>query len=184
MIIKSITMQNFKKFEKLIVEFNSMMNVIVGSNGAGKSSILEALAVGAGSFFLGIEGISSLGIKEADVRFVAQPVGSVIDRYPQYPVFIFCTGVIVSQPIEWVRSLNTETSKTTVKEAAELKRVAQEKYLSVRMGISDIVFPMISYYGTGRLWSQKKKSKIKQRENYPTGLLDMLIAYHRRQTRK
>ena len=177
MIIKSITMQNFKKFEKLTVEFNSMMNVIVGSNGAGKSSILEALAVGAGSFFLGIEGISSPGIKEADVRFVAQPVGSVIDRYPQYPVFISCTGVIDSQPIEWVRSLNTETSKTTVKEAAELKRVAQEKYLSVRMGISDIVFPMISYYGTGRLWSQKKEKQDKTKRklsNRFAGYVDSL----------
>lgn len=43
--IKSIHIQGFKKFTNLFVEFNEHLNVIVGENEAGKSTVLEAIQI-------------------------------------------------------------------------------------------------------------------------------------------
>ena len=44
--IKSIRIKGFKKFQKLDVDFNEHMNILVGDNEAGKSTILEAIQMG------------------------------------------------------------------------------------------------------------------------------------------
>lgn len=41
--IKSMKIQNFKKFENLSIDFNPHLNILVGGNEAGKSTILEAI---------------------------------------------------------------------------------------------------------------------------------------------
>jgi putative ATP-dependent endonuclease of the OLD family len=43
--IKSLHIRGFKKFEDLTVDFNGHMNIIVGENEAGKSTILEAIKI-------------------------------------------------------------------------------------------------------------------------------------------
>ena len=44
MIINSLTLENFKSHSKTKLEFNENISLILGSNGAGKSSILEAIS--------------------------------------------------------------------------------------------------------------------------------------------
>ena len=41
--IKSLHIEGFKKFQILDVEFNEHMNILVGENEAGKSTILDAI---------------------------------------------------------------------------------------------------------------------------------------------
>lgn len=41
--IKSLHIEGFKKFTSLDVEFNGKMNILVGENEAGKSTILDAV---------------------------------------------------------------------------------------------------------------------------------------------
>lgn len=43
MRVKSIKLTNFKKFKDEHLEFNDDVNIFVGDNNAGKSTILEAL---------------------------------------------------------------------------------------------------------------------------------------------
>ncbi len=43
--IKSVTIQGFKKFQNLHIVFNEHLNLLVGENEAGKSTILEAIKV-------------------------------------------------------------------------------------------------------------------------------------------
>lgn len=45
MLVKSLRLINFKKFKDQIFEFNDDMNIFVGDNNAGKSTILEALEI-------------------------------------------------------------------------------------------------------------------------------------------
>lgn len=177
MRIDNITIKNFKKFEELSVRFNPRMNVIVGSNGAGKSSILEALVIGAGSFFLGIEGISSPGISNSDVRFVTESVGSTIDRHPQFPVYITCDGSVGSKSMAWERSIHSETGSTYFKNAGEIKSTAHRMQDDIRHGDKTSILPVISYYSTGRLWAQKKEKQGKTQKkmsNRFAGYVDCL----------
>ncbi|MYH62614.1 MAG: SMC family ATPase, partial [Caldilineaceae bacterium SB0675_bin_29] len=43
MLIRSLTLENVKSYERAKVEFSPGTNAIVGPNGAGKTSILEAI---------------------------------------------------------------------------------------------------------------------------------------------
>lgn len=41
--IKKLILQNFKKFDSLMLEFDAGVNVLIGDNETGKSSVLLAL---------------------------------------------------------------------------------------------------------------------------------------------
>lgn len=178
MKIKSISIQNFRCFKNMTVNFDSHMNVIIGNNGVGKTAILDALSVGIGSFFLGIESIPVTGIKREDVRFSTNALGSTIDRQPQYPVIIECNAEL-NENITWIRELNTENGKTTYGKAENIKSYAFALQSKVRAK-EEVRLPLISYYGTGRLWAQKRKKQekgsTKDRFNRLQGYTDCLSA--------
>lgn len=50
MIISDVTIKNFKGIEEIKMDFKPGFNLIKGINGKGKTSILEAIAVGLGGF--------------------------------------------------------------------------------------------------------------------------------------
>ena len=60
---------------------------------------------------------------------------------------------------KWVRSLNSENGNTTIKEARELTNISKEVQNRIMTGDKSLVLPLISYYGTGRLYAQKKEKK-------------------------
>ena len=43
--IKKLHIEGFKKFKEFDVEFNEHLNILVGENEAGKSTILEAIRI-------------------------------------------------------------------------------------------------------------------------------------------
>ncbi len=60
MHITKIRIQNFKKFQDRIFEFNNDLNIFVGDNESGKSTILEAIEMGLNSSYRGRHLSSSL----------------------------------------------------------------------------------------------------------------------------
>ena len=59
---------------------------LVGINGAGKSSLLDALVVALGSYIAGCDGLPSNGIHADDAHRKMFELGSRIDAEPQLPV--------------------------------------------------------------------------------------------------
>lgn len=45
MILKKLKLKNFRGYTNIVVDFDSNMNVIIGKNDVGKSTILEALEI-------------------------------------------------------------------------------------------------------------------------------------------
>ncbi len=43
MIVKSIKLKNFRNFEELNIELNSILNIFIGDNGQGKTNLLESI---------------------------------------------------------------------------------------------------------------------------------------------
>jgi predicted ATP-binding protein involved in virulence len=150
MRIDKIQIRNFKGFEDQTFEFKEQFTVFIGDNAKGKTSVLDALAVAAGSFFLGIEGIVARTIEEREIRLV------IIDGQPkpQTPVIIEASGHIESKAIHWKREIKTK--KTTHKDAKEISTLAANKLNESRKH-SGVRFPIIAYYGTGRLWAEHEK---------------------------
>ncbi|MBP1543513.1 MAG: AAA family ATPase, partial [Oscillospiraceae bacterium] len=109
MYIRSIELTNFRCFEKERIEFDPQLTVLIGDNGCGKSSVLTALSIAAGSFFLGFDNIPSGSISQGDVRNKTYLSGSLVLREPQFPAQISCTGSFDgATELSWSRELNGE----------------------------------------------------------------------------
>lgn len=180
MKLNSIIIKNYRCFEQLEISLDDHVTLFVGKNGAGKSTILDAIAIAVSTFLCGIEGGISRNIQREDARYLFFDMEGVVDAQHQFPVEITgkgqCNG---KMGIEWTRSLNSNSGKTTVKDAKQLIEVAEGMQNQVMAGDTQIVFPILSYYGTGRLYAQKKEKrdlKTLQRFNRQVGYLDCMAA--------
>ena len=50
------------------MDFHPNFNIVIGSNGTGKTAILESLTIAMGSFFLGIDYAETRHITTEDIR--------------------------------------------------------------------------------------------------------------------
>lgn len=153
MRINSLTVRNFKGFEEREFLFHPEFNLVVGENGRGKSSLLEALAIAAGSWFLGIRGYDSRHIRAEDVRLEGFPASDESFHWERrFPCIVEARGSIRDQSVAWRRSLNGPEGRTTSAEARSIRDLAVDTDEIVRSG-AKVLLPLISYYGTGRLWN-------------------------------
>ncbi len=159
MYLKSLRLKNYRGYEQLSVRFNREYSVLVGVNGAGKSSILDAAATALGSYIAGFDGISSSGITKEDAHRKMYELGSRIEAEEQYPVEIEAVCDVEGKELNWSRSLHGKEGRTHVREAKNIMEYANELQKKVREGSKATVLPVIAYYGTGRLYMQKKQKR-------------------------
>lgn len=160
MKLKKLIISNYRCFKKAKIDFDDHITLIVGKNGAGKTAILDAVAVSVSTFLLGIDGGVSRSILKDDARYEFHDLNGTIDSQHQFPVSIESIGDCLNQQnVKWIRSLNSESGKTTVKDAGELTRLAKKAQNQIMTGDKSLVLPLISYYGTGRLYAQKKEKR-------------------------
>lgn len=169
MYLKHLHIKNFRGYEDREFHLHPEFNLIVGENGTGKTSFLEAAAVAIGSWFLGVRGYDSRNIRSRDIRIVRDFVGSSYRELPQFPVVVKASGnffyekasskpskISVSPsiepiPITWERSLDGPGGRTTQIRAKRIKEVAEDMANAVYGG-SPYILPLVRYFGAGRLW--------------------------------
>ncbi len=164
MRINSIRVKNFRCFEELTIILNKNYTVLIGVNGTGKSTILDAISVGLGSYIAGFENLSSNGINKNDSSYKMYQLGSAVNREHQFPVEVEMDAQLENINIEWKRSLNSEKGKTTVAGARDIMQYVGKLQEKVRSGDKETILPVIAYYGTGRLWMQKKEKKVTNKQ--------------------
>lgn len=174
MKITRLDLLNFKGFKEAHFKFNDQFNLVVGENGSGKSSLLDALAVAAGSFLLGVRGYDSRHIRPEDIRVESSRQGENPAPLPQYPVEVKARGVITDEhtltgewAIEWNREISGKGGKTTQRDAKALKERAEKLVRDVQADRT-VSLPVIAHYGAGRLWVPTKDM---QGENIKIGEL-------------
>lgn len=160
MKLNNIKISNYRCFREADIDFDEHTTLIVGKNGAGKTAILDAVAVAVSTFLLGIDGGVSRNISRDDARYEFHDLDGTVDPQHQFPVNIESTGdCLDNHDVKWVRSLNSESGNTTVKEARELTNISKDTQKRIMTGDKSLILPLISYYGTGRLYAQKKEKK-------------------------
>ena len=160
MKLKKTSITNYRCFKEAEIDFDDHTTLIVGKNGAGKTAILDAVAVAISTFLLGIDGGVSRSISKDDARYEFYDLDGTVDPQHQFPVSIDSIGdCLDKQAVKWVRSLNSENGNTTIKEARELTNISKEAQNRIMTGDKSLILPLISYYGTGRLYAQKKEKK-------------------------
>jgi len=156
MRIDQLFVQNFKGFEHKTINFSPQFNVLSGDNATGKTAILDALTIGLSALFQGFDNISSRPIKSDEMRHIGYQMGAELKLEPQPPAIVRCSGEVVETRMSWECSLaKSEKSRTTYKNAKPIIDKAKQLLERVRTGDKSLILPVLSYYGTGRLWIQK-----------------------------
>lgn len=176
MFLKSLVLHNFRCFLNLEVSFKNRITVLVGNNGSGKSTVLEAAAIAAGTLTSAMDGLTNYGIKKSDAHYKYFDLGSNVDVQPQFPVEITASGMPDGKEISWTRNLNTANSRGGFASAKELTAISHRYQERMRNGDKELKLPIISYYGTGRLWNQhrEKKNDIFEKNSRSNGYIDSL----------
>lgn len=168
MKIHDITIRNFRCFDALKLSFDDRLTILVGRNGAGKSAVLDAVAIAAGTLSAELK-LKPCVFRKEDARKVCYPLGSGIDVQAQYPVSVEASGSLANKEVRWTRILRSEKGRTATTSAELFKSLVADCAARVARGDASLILPIVSYYGTGRLRSQTK--------NIPWGKSSRLNGY-------
>lgn len=179
MKVKGLYLKNFRCFEELSVNFSTPYTVLIGVNGSGKSSILDALRIFLDSFSNSVKlnqvhdisfVIYDLKILSSDIRRKVMLNGSVLESLPQHPTFV--SGTIKNEAgkvISWKRASikYNDIEKNNDLESKQLIKYLNKIKKQFNNG-ENIILPLIAYYGTDRRWIAKEHSEEKiNREMIP-----------------
>lgn len=176
MRLDTLTLENYRLFSTLTVDFHEKLTVLAGDNGSGKTSILEGAAVAVGTMFIKLDGVSGTRLRPADVRLKAYALGSSDDVQAQYPVRIKAEGLLGGENKKWTRALNTLEGSMTVGEAKEVIEFSQNLQKQLREGDPELLLPIVAYYGTGRLQDRhrEKRTDMSLKNTRTNGYIDCL----------
>ena len=152
MELKTVTIQNFKGIKDVTIDFKAGFNILIGDNGVGKTSLLEAISVGLGGFLAGIDGSSKKNISSDEVRINSKLTGDgSISMKQEYPVSIECSATFDENIFTWIRQKKTLQGRTTVEPRA-FSKIGNEMLDDLEK-----VAPLINYQSAARMWAQKRE---------------------------
>jgi predicted ATP-binding protein involved in virulence len=165
-ILKTLELSNYRCFPELALHFHDRVTVFVAPNGGGKTAVLDGVVAALRLFVDTVEGrTASKGFDPSDIRLVLSPENKM---EPVTPVRLNAQGQFLGREIAWARERHSaEASRTTTAEAQDLKQMAsllatENQEWAQEKAATAPLFPLISYYGTGRLWSPGKLTEGKR----------------------
>jgi predicted ATP-binding protein involved in virulence len=176
MNIQSVRIKNFRCFSEEKWLLDEHFNVLIGNNATGKTSLLDAISIGIGSFFLGIDDVYAKTILYKDIRKNT----FIESREYQLPCEIELSGFLEDsrEPLTWQRSVLSSRGNTRRDTGTnKLAEVASSLQKAVRNN-EKVSLPVFRYYGTGRLWSSKKNIKTISLSSRLDGYKDAIEPLH------
>ncbi|MCW4446693.1 AAA family ATPase [Vibrio splendidus] len=159
MKLNTLSVKNFRCYKEKTFQFNPQINLIVGQNATGKTAVLDAVSVAIATWILGFKKKNDKkGLYPTDATLSYTEKEGESQFVEAWPVLVSATGVVKEQNIDWERSKDSPTGNTRYGNATSLTALAKrcDEQLS-----ENINLPLISYYGTMRLWQDPKASKAK-----------------------
>jgi len=165
--IETLRLTNYRCFADITIPFHPKLNVLVAPNGGGKTALLEGIAAALRLFVDVMEGKEgSKGFDVKDIRWVLNP-RNVMDIIT--PVRLEAKGHFLGTQIAWNRERHSQStsSRTSTAEAQALRNFAEQlvqdnQAWAQRQRTDPPLFPLISYYGTARLWNTGRLTEIKK----------------------
>jgi len=177
--IKKLQLNNFRRFADFTIEFEEQLTVLVACNGAGKSSVLDAVAIALGPFLTRLPEVSGINAKKMDSRVLSD--GSKL-AYMR----IVCESF---EGVRWSRTYKRDQSKNTANQIPPgLGQKDLNEYVDTLIDafneLRDFELPVFIYYGTGRAVfdvPQRSKGfgKVFTRFDALQGALESRTNFHR-----
>ena len=157
MRIDRIEVTNFKKFSEQAFTFDPHFTLLIGENGSGKTSVLDALAVALGIW---LNDVPDSSLANSYRRIYASEKRLEWVRLGDRPQFQEAKGSVSIRAIGQIEDRNNIAWEQSI--AAGAKRAsnvgAKDALNVVRNAIDraqsaeKILLPVIAYYGAGRAW--------------------------------
>jgi len=161
--LDKLELENFRCFSSVTVNFHEKLTVIVAPNGGGKTSVLDATAIALWPFPCTMQlKDSSPGFDPGDLRRVRSRLGAM---QTLSPVVVKSTAFLSGSesPLMWQRFRKSAAkgTRTSRNGAAPLQKAASDMWyqnVEFTKEESDFIptYPLLAYYGTGRLWDQSR----------------------------
>ena len=171
MRIDRIYMRNFKCFDEKHLQLNPRFTLLVGDNGAGKTTVLDALAVAAGVWLVkppdsALAG-SGRNILPNEIRLLAKEAGDRSQFIECKPVSVEAVGEIGDVEARWCRQIRRDGTRTTNVAAKDALDIIERHFSRIHAG-ETALSPVIAYYGAGRAWlPSRHRSEQGGRKNGP-----------------
>ncbi len=174
--IDSLKLTNFRCFDQCEISFNPQLTALVAENGRGKTAILDAVGIALGTFVDGLSGSQHFHkFDRSDIRLVQAQNRSMT---PVLPTEFVANGQIFGQDIEWSRALGGYglRARTTSQGAQKILSTTREfQSLGSQTLQAEFLLPLVSFYGTGRLWSEHRLTE--ERRQYALAAGGRLAGY-------
>ncbi len=169
MMIRSADIKNYKGIEHLEIELDKKINLIIGDNGAGKTSLVQSLAIILNEPLRLLSGISYFMDIGNDVRVSNKDAGDVVKQtFQNYPVEL--VGKIVYNGQEY--SCGCRKDSEASYESRENIYLANRFKTDFDSGIG--MMPLLCYMGAGKGVVKKKKSDS---VTIPSGDIQRILGY-------
>lgn len=185
MKLERLHLRNFRCFDDLTLEFGKRLTVIIAENGAGKTALLDAIAIGFGRYLTKLPGISGRTTKETDLRVTSG------ERREPFMLLAWEGRTHDDRTVVWAGGRKRDGAVT----AATIKQQLSELQLALlARGLKEIdeftlnlvqaetdqqayFLPVIAYYGTNRAIREEVQRRRGFKKNFSrfdalTGALD------------
>lgn len=143
-----ITLQNFRRYEAARFNFHRQFSVLIGNNGKGKTTVLDAVAMMLNSFFQGSRLPTGGGnIRTTDAREMFTEKEGQVFRERKSDVSLQATAIVGDNEIAWQRDIGDRGAK-----AKDFVKLGAQRREAIKQGKSPDL-PLLLYYGAGRLWN-------------------------------
>jgi predicted ATP-binding protein involved in virulence len=159
MRIDHLRIHNFKGFEDRAFDFPRSLDssapgsfhVLIGENGSGKSTALDAFAVALGIWHVASPSAGWRAIRPEEARLKVIREGDQ-ERFELMPSpSITAKGLIAGTGVSWTRQNRERSKRTSNTEAKEaisiIKSLMESDTVEQRASL-----PVLAYYGAGRAW--------------------------------
>lgn len=127
MKLNQVIIRNFKGIEECTLDLKPGFNLLIGDNGYGKTSVLEAISVGLGGILAGLPDIPAKNFTKEEIRIVLESTGegSFNKRYIT-PVEVECEAVIENETFRWIRRKSSVKASRSTVEPRDICRKAEK----------------------------------------------------------
>ena len=165
MIIKNITIRNFRGFDHKSFDLDSRMNVVLGDNTTGKTTLLHAIQIALGAYLKSltlVEGVSRNFKKADQVSKYSESSKSFLPIVEKPSIEVNATFSIgkfhmesaslqtSDMPIWWKRESNKNSKRTTGELMDAVAEMEAQRRTADESGVN-AVFPLFLSFGASRL---------------------------------